>query len=283
MQEVIKKADVLIEALPYIKKFHGKIVVIKYGGSTMEEEEFRHGVLEDITFLSYVGLKPVLVHGGGPFINQRIKELGKKVVFIEGLRYTDSETIKVVDEVLTSVNESILKELIEMGAKARSLNGKEFIRAKKKVMKKDIGFVGDVTSVDTEPINKMLNTVCIPVIGPLAMATDKQVYNINADAAAGEVAASLNAEKFVLLTNVHGIMRDVNNEDSLFSTLKIDEAMDLIEKKVIQAGMIPKVQACVHALQKGVNKTHIIDGRIPHALLLEIFTDKGIGTEIIKG
>lgn len=283
MREIIKKADVLIEALPYIKKFHNKIVVIKYGGSTMEEEDFRHGVLEDIVFLNYVGLRPVLVHGGGPFINQRLKEIGKKVIFVEGLRFTDAETIKVVEEVLNQVNDSILKELVELGGRARGINGKEFIRAKKKAAKKDIGFVGDIVSINPEPLKSLLNIDCIPVVGPLGQGPDKQTYNINADTVASDIAAVLGAEKFVLLTNVPGIMRDINVKDSLYSTLKIDEAQDLIKKKVIQEGMIPKVKACMNALKKGVNKTHIIDGRISHALLLEIFTNEGVGTEIIHG
>ncbi|MFH1777935.1 MAG: acetylglutamate kinase [Candidatus Omnitrophota bacterium] len=281
MKEVIKKADVLIEALPYIKRFHNKVVVIKYGGSTMEEEEFRHGILEDIVFLSYVGLKPILVHGGGPFINQKLKERGKKIVFVDGLRYTDAETIEVVKTVLTEINESILKELVELGGRARSLSGKDFIRAKKKAIKKDVGFVGDITSVNTILLKNLLDTSCIPVVGPLGVGVDKQIYNINADSVASELAAALSAEKLVLLTNVQGIMFDIANEDSIFSTLKIKDALDLIKKKVIQEGMIPKVKACINALKKGVNKTHIIDGRISHALLLEIFTDKGIGTEII--
>jgi acetylglutamate kinase len=284
MEEAIRKADVLIEALPYIKKFHKKVIVIKYGGSILGEEKIRKGVLEDIVFLSFMGLRPVLVHGGGPNISDRMRASGKKTEFVDGMRVTDHDTLKVVEEGLQSLNDTIVKEISEMGAKAISLNGKDnhLVLAEKKKAKIDLGLVGDVVGINTDLINDELKKEKIPVIIPMGCGKDKKTYNINADEVAANIAGALEAEKFVLLTNVKGILRNPEDPHSFISTLNTSEASGLVESKIIVQGMIPKIKACIEALDKGVKKTHIVDARTPHGLLLEIFTDQGIGTEIIK-
>jgi acetylglutamate kinase len=284
MKEAIKKADVLIEALPYIKRFQKKIIVIKYGGSILGEEKIRKGVLEDIVFLSFMGLRPVLVHGGGPNISDRIRSSGKKTEFVDGMRVTDKETLGIVEEELKSLNDTIVKELNEFGAKAIGLNGKDdvLIQAEKKKAKIDLGLVGRILRINTELLDAELRKNKIVVVLPMGIGKDKEIYNVNADEAASSIAGSLKAEKFVLLTNVKGILRNPEDPNSFLSTLNTQEVLSLIEENIIQQGMIPKVQACVEAIEKGVNKTHIIDARTPHGLLLEIFTDKGIGTEIVK-
>lgn len=284
MEEAIRKADVLIEALPYIKAFHKKITVIKYGGSILGEDRVRKGVLEDIVFLSYMGLRPVLVHGGGPNISDRMRKSGKKTDFVDGMRVTDKETLKIVEEELEELNKKIVQEIEELGGKARSYTADEnsVLTAEKKKIKPDLGFVGKVIELNTELIAKDMNSHIIPVISPMGKDKNGVKYNINADDAASFIASSLGAIKFVLLTNVKGIMRNVDDHNSLLASIKEEEAKKLIEDKVIQAGMIPKIEACFKAIDGGVKKSHIIDARIPHALLLEIFTDQGIGTEISK-
>jgi len=284
MESAIKKADVLIEALPYIKKFHKKVIVVKYGGSILGEETIRKGVLEDIVFLSFMGLRPVLVHGGGPNISDRMRTSGKKTEFVDGMRVTDAETLKLVEEELLYLNQLIVNELTELGVKAVGLNGKDssLIQVEKKKAKVDIGLVGHITGINTELINDELKKDKVVVVLPMGIGKDKKVYNVNADEVAASVAASMKAEKFVLLTNVKGIMRHADDVNSFISTLTVEEVNNLKENKIIQQGMIPKVQACVDALAGGVKKTHIIDARTPHGLLLEIFTDKGIGTEIVE-
>ncbi len=284
MEEAIKKADVLIEALPYIKKFHKKIIVIKYGGSILGEEKIRKAVLEDIVFLNFMGLRPVLVHGGGPNISERMRSTGKKTEFVNGMRVTDTETLVVVEEELQKLNETVVAELSELGAKAIGLNGKEkkLIQVKKKEAEVDLGLVGNIVAINTEPISEELKADSIAVILPMGKGADKKIYNVNADEAAANIAAALKAEKLVLLTNVRGVMRNPDEPNSFLSTLTVEEAKGLIENNIIQQGMIPKVKACIEALNSGVKKTHIIDARTPHGLLLEIFTDQGVGTEIIR-
>ena len=284
MEDAIRKADVLIEALPYIKKFHKKVVVIKYGGSILGEEKIRKGVLEDIVFLNFMGLRPVLVHGGGPNISERMRAQGKKTEFVEGMRVTDEETLKLVEEELLVLNDLIIKELSDLGAKVIGLNGKEndLIRVEKKKAKIDIGLVGQIKDINIELLNEELKKDKVVVVLPMGRGKDKKTYNVNADEVASSIASGMLAEKFVLLTNVKGIMRNAEDTASFISTLTEKEARNLMENKIIQQGMIPKVSACIDALNGGVKKTHIIDARIPHGLLLEIFTDKGIGTEIIK-
>ncbi|MFH1281778.1 MAG: acetylglutamate kinase [Candidatus Omnitrophota bacterium] len=287
MEEAIRKADVLIEALPYIKRFHKKVIIIKYGGSILGDEKIRNGVLEDIVFLNFMGLRPILVHGGGPNISERMRAIGKKTEFVEGMRVTDEETLQLVEEELLALNELIVKELNELGAKAIGLNGKDddLIQVEKKKIKAgqlDIGLVGQITAVNTHLLLEELKKDKVVVVLPMGRGKDKKAYNVNADEAASSIAANMQAEKFVLLTNVKGIMRNAEDVNSFFSTLTVAEVNGLIESGVIQQGMIPKVTACIEALNGGVKKTHIIDARTPHGLLLEIFTDQGIGTEIVK-
>jgi len=284
MDEAIRKADVLIEALPYIKKFHKKVIVIKYGGSIMGDEKIRSGILEDIVFLNFMGLRTILVHGGGPNISERMRILGKKTEFVEGMRVTDEETLQLVEEELLVLNEMIVKEINELGAKAVGLNGKnnELIQVEKKKSKIDIGLVGNIKGINTELLNDELKKDRVVVVLPMGKGKDRKTYNVNADEVAASIAAGLQAEKFVLLTNVKGIMRNAEDKNSFISTLTVEEVNGLVENKIIQQGMVPKVNACVAALNGGVKKTHIIDARTPHGLLLEIFTDQGIGTEIIK-
>ena len=286
MEEMIKKAGVLLEALPYIQSFYDKTIVIKYGGAAMTDTSIRRNVLEDIVFMSYVGMRPILVHGGGPYISKRIEDLGKEVKFVRGFRVTDEETMEVVEEELSKINREIVREIISLGGSAISLSGKEdhLIEVKKHadIDGEDIGFVGDITKINGDVIQKMITSDIIPVISPIGIGKDGFTYNVNADQASAEIAKSLGALKLVLLTNVRGIMKDQSVPSSLISHISMGELDDLVDKKIITGGMIPKVKACVRALERGVKKTHIIDGKIPHGILLEIFTDKGIGTEIVK-
>lgn len=284
MERAIKKADVLIEALPYIKSYSGKIFVIKYGGSALINPEIKKKALEDIVFMSYVGIRPVIVHGGGPFINEEFRKLGKKIEFTEGLRVTTKDDITVVNRVMNQVNEDIVSYIKTIGGRAVGMNAskKNVITARPHKDSKTLGFVGEIDKVNAETIRNAVRPRTIPVISPVSMGEDKELYNINADDAASEIAMAVKAVKLVLLTDVKGIMRHKGDESTLISTLSMKDGRTLIDRKVIQSGMIPKVRACMNALTAGVSKTHIIDGRIPHSLLLEIFTDKGIGTEIIK-
>ncbi len=284
MEEAIKKSQVLIEALPYIKKFFNKVVVIKFGGSSLHNEEVKKMVLQDIVFMKYAGMRPVLVHGGGPNINERLKESSIETKFVDGLRVTCERSIGVVDTVLMEVNKELVGMINELGGEAFGLSGKEnnMIQAVKK-KGPDLGFVGSVDAVDTTVLNRLIETNMIPVICPVAKGSDNKLYNINADEAASNIAIALSAEKFVVLTNVIGVMRDKNDETSLFHSLTLETAKHLIEQGVIQGGMVPKIKACLHVLKGGIRKSHIVCANLPHALLLEIFTDKGIGTEIVSG
>lgn len=284
MEEAIRKANVLIEALPYIKAFHKKVTVIKYGGSILGEERVRKGVLEDIVFLSYMGLQPVLVHGGGPNISERMRKAGKKTNFIDGMRITDEETLKIVEEELNALNKRITSEIEEFGGRAKGFTSSKnsILTVEKMISKVDLGLVGRVTAVNTGKLLEEMSNNIIPVISPMGKDSKRVIYNINADEVASFVACALGAIKFVLLTNVRGIMRDMNEPNSFLASITEKEARNLIQDKVIQEGMIPKIEACFNAIDGGVKKAHIIDARIPHALLLEIFTDQGIGTEISK-
>jgi acetylglutamate kinase len=284
MEEAIKKADVLIEALPYIRKFHHKTVVIKYGGSILAEERIRRSVLEDIVFLHFMGMRPILVHGGGPNINERLRNCGIKTEFVQGMRVTDENTLRIVEEELDKINNFIVSEIKLHGAGVAALDGRrdKIILAAPKKARINLGRVGEIKKINTAPLLSAQSKRNIVVISPMGQDAYKKAYNVNADEAAASIALSLLAEKFVLLTNVRGIMRNIDDPNSLLSTLTIDEVKELIDSNVVQQGMIPKVNACIRALEGGVKKTHIVDARIPHALLLEIFTDEGIGTEIIR-
>lgn len=284
MKEAIRKSEVLIEALPYIKKFYGKTIVIKYGGAAVDENGIEKEILEDIMFMNYAGMHPVLVHGGGPLISRMMKKAGLEPKFVHGRRITDSQTVRIIDRALHTINRKIVSAMKGMGAKAFGLSGKDngLIKVKKMKFGVDLGFVGEVTSVDTTVVKRLIEHGIVPVIYPLGVGRDGNIYNVNADDVASGIAAALNAEKYVLLTNVRGIMRDKNKPETLYNTLTARRVRGFINKKVIDGGMIPKAQSCINAIHGGVKKAHILDAAIPHALLLEIFTDMGIGTEIVK-
>lgn len=294
MKRYIQKANVLIEALPYIQKFRSKIFVIKYGGSVIGKEDFSQTVLQDLVFLECIGINPVLIHGGGRTINDALKKTGAQPRFVNGLRVTDKETLKTVEHILVDiVNKQIVNLINSLGGRAQGISGNNgLLKTKKhlaivkdedtgKTQKIDIGYVGDIVEVITQPIIKIINEEKIPVIAPLGFDENQDTYNVNADIVAGKIASALTCEKLIFLTDVEGIMRNIDDKTSLISTLKSSEVEKFIDEGVIDGGMIPKVNSCLRAIKGGVKKTHIIDGRIPHSLLLEIFTDKGIGTEIV--
>ena len=283
MQELVEKASVLIEALPYIKKFRGREILIKYGGAAMTYEDVRENVLHDLVFMNYVGIKPILVHGGGNAITENLKKRGIQSRFVNGLRVTDKATIEVVVETLADINKEIVHDINKFGARAMGLSGhdSEILNVVKRNAAEDVGYVGQVTAVNIMPIQELTEFNIIPVIYGVGIDGKGETYNVNADEAAAKIAAAMGVQKFMVLTNVKGIMKDPADENSLISSVHVSEIQGLIDKKVITGGMIPKVQACVTALEAGVKKAHIIDGRIKHSLLLEIFTDQGIGTEII--
>lgn len=282
MEEAIRKSEILIEALPYIKKFFNKVVVIKFGGSSLNDQKVRDMVLQDIVFMRYAGMKPVLVHGGGPDINRRLSEAKIETKFVDGLRVTCEASMGVVDTVLLEVNQGLVSEINDFGGEAFGLSGKEnnMIQAVKRDGP-DLGCVGKVGGIDTTILNRLIETNIIPVICPVGKGKDGKLYNINADEAASSIAIALKAEKFVVLTNVRGVMRDKNDPDSLFHSLTVEAVDHLIKTRVIEGGMVPKIKSCLHALGGNIKKAHIVDANLTHALLLEIFTDKGIGTEIV--
>ena len=283
MEDFIKKANILIEAIPYIHAFRRKIFVIKFGGSILDNDTIRKNVLEDIIFLSYVGIRTILVHGGGPHISLRMKEAGLKSEFHEGIRVTDKQTLKIVSEELDKLNKKIVKEIKDLKGDVTGLRGDEnIVFVEKKKASKDLGYVGTITDVNQEALESHLKRGHITVLAPMGVSVEKQAHNVNADEVASAIAASMKAEKLVLLTNVHGVMRTIEDPESLISTLTIEETLNLIKKMVISGGMIPKVRACIEALNGGIAKAHIVDARIQHALLLEFFTNTGIGTQILK-
>ena len=285
------RAEVLTEALPYIQKFRDDIVVIKFGGSAMENPELTRRTMRDIVLLEATGMKPVVVHGGGKAITARLKELNIETKFINGLRVTCEKAIAVVDDVLhNTTNRQLVDGIREAGGKGCQISGKKMLRAERLVSRDketgaelDIGFVGKVVAVDVNPILDALKYGFIPVIAPLAMDFYGQVYNINADMAACDIARSLKARKLVFLSDVPGILRDPHDEKSLISSIRTSEVEGLIAEGVLSGGMLPKIRSSVAALEAGTSEVQMIDGRVPHSLLLEIFTDKGIGTEIVKG
>ena len=277
-------SEVLVQALPYIKQWVGKVVVVKYGGNAMLNEDLKKAVMEDIVLLNTIGIQVVLVHGGGPEINHMLERVGKESKFVNGLRYTDAETMEIVQMVLTGkLNKDIVGILLQQGGKAVGLSGVDsgLLRAKK-IDKDgaDLGFVGDVTEVNPEIVRSLLDQGFIPVISTVALGEqgDDARYNINADTAAAKIAVALKAEKFVQLTNVPGVLRDVNNPDSLIKRIAREAIPSMIATGVISSGMIPKIECCLEALKGGVPRTHIIDGRVPHSLLIEMFSDRGVGT-----
>ena len=282
---MIEKANILTEALAYINRLSGKTVVIKYGGHAMNDSFVTKTILEDIVTLKIVGVNPILVHGGGPSINSLLKRLNIESKFSNGLRVTDADTMEVVQMVLCGkINKDITSQLNTMGSKAIGLSGKDgkLIEAVKEEGKDgaDLGYVGKVTKINTKLLEMLASDEFIPVIASVGADEEGNSYNINADTVASEVAAALKAEKLIFLTDVDGIRRDENDPDSICSELTVGEVMEMIDKGIIQGGMIPKALGCVKGIEKGINRTHIINGTVPHPILLEIFTDKGIGTMI---
>ncbi len=291
MQKLIEKADVLTEALPYIQQFRDEIVVVKFGGSAMEDTNLIEKAMRDIVLMEAIGMKPVIVHGGGKAITARLKELNIETKFINGLRVTDEKTIDVVDDVLHNYNNKLLVGgIIAAGGAGASISGKKLLRAKKLYSRDaetgepiDIGFVGEIIATDVRAVKDALNFRAIPVITPLAQDFHGQVYNINADVAACELAKALNARKLVFLSDVPGILKDPKDEASLISTIHTEEVPGLIQDGILSGGMLPKIRSCVEALEEGVSQVHMIDGRLHHSLLLEIFTAHGVGTQILRG
>ena len=282
------RAEALIEALPYIQQYRGKTVVIKYGGSAMEDEHIVERMLRDVVFLEAVGINPVIIHGGGKAITLKMRDAGLKAQFVNGLRVTDEQAIRIVEEVLDrEINPKIVATLNEFGGKAVGISGKSVIKAEKlpmqvegKKIAVDLGFVGEAVGVDLKKVQKALAEEKTPVISPIAQDEEGTALNVNADIAAGAIAAALKASKLIYLSDVLGIMRDPREKDSLIPSITSEMIETLIEDEVIEGGMIPKVRSAVEALAEGVGKVHLIDGRIPHSLLLEIFTNSGVGTEI---
>ncbi|MCY3737557.1 MAG: acetylglutamate kinase [Gemmatimonadaceae bacterium] len=290
LQSYIDKASVLAEALPYIQSFRGKTVVVKYGGSTLTPEGGADTVLRDLVFMEHVGINPVVVHGGGPAIDRRLRERNVETRRVNGLRITDRATMQVVEEVLAGeINSGLVREIDSLGGRVRGLSAREagvlHVRphvAQTREGPVDLGFVGDVVRVDAAPLQDLIDVETIPVVAPIGRGEDGEAYNVNADTAAGEIAAALGAEKLVFLTDVTGILENPADESSLISTVPVDEVQGLIDTGVLQGGMIPKARAGVRSVRAGVRKTHIVDGRIPHSLLLEFFTDEGVGSQILR-
>ena len=288
------QVQTLVEALPYLSKFKNKTIVVKYGGNAMLNDDLKNKVLQDIVFLQCAGMRPVVVHGGGPEITRMLMQAGKKSEFVSGLRVTDAESVGIAEMALVGkINTDLVARLNTLGGKAVGLNGKDatLIQAKKhladvyengEVNLVDIGYVGNVEKVNTELIDVLLNAGFIPVIAPTGVGAQGETYNINSDSVAGEVAGALKAEKLLVLTDVRGIYSDYRDESSFISTLTFEKAQELIIRGKIDGGMIPKVRACITALSGGAKKTHIIDGRAEHTILMEILSDKGVGTEVVK-
>lgn len=283
--DVVLKAETLIEALPYIQKFNGKIVVVKYGGSAMLDPELKMNVIKDCALLKLVGMHPVIVHGGGKEISKWVSLLGHEPKFVEGLRVTDAETMEVAEMVLSKVNKSLVTMLEQIGVKAVGISGKDggMLSCEKKYANgQDIGFVGNVTRVKPDIIKTMIENDYIPVIAPIGMDVSGNSYNINADDAACAIAAALSAEKLAFLTDIEGVYKDPKDPKTLLSVLTLSDAKALIDDGYIGGGMLPKLRNCIESVKNGVSRVHIIDGRSPHCLLLEFFTNKGIGTAIVE-
>ena len=282
MRRFIEKADILIEALPYLRAFRKKTFVIKYGGRAIASDKGTRSVLQDIVFLSSVGILPILVHGGGTYIDERLRAKKMKTSFIEGRRVTNEKVIRVVDQVLTDLNRKLVHEIQQdLKGHAKGLNGKKGLFQIRDVSR-ELGYVGEVTKVRKRLVQRLLSQPTIPVISPISCGRNGKLYNVNADEAATKLAESLRAEKLVFLTNVNGILRDRHDPGSRIPTVHARDVDALISRGVVDEGMIPKIRAAKHAISKGVKKVHIINGNLPRALLLEIFTDRGIGTEIVK-
>ena len=278
-----QRAEILTQALPYIQKYHNKIILIKYGGNAMISEELKMQVMEDIVLLSLIGVKPVLVHGGGPEISEMLKKVGKESKFVDGLRVTDKETAEIVQMVLAGkINKHLVNILGEFGGSAIGISGIDAHLIEAEVKDERLGFVGEVTNVNVQPILDLLEKEYIPVVSTVGCDIEGNAYNINADTAASFIAGALKAERLITMTDIPGILRDVNDPDSIIKKVNTQEARQLFDEGVISGGMIPKVQCCIDAVEMGVRRVTILDGRVPHAVLLELLTDEGAGT-LVKG
>jgi len=286
MQHLIQKAEVLLEALPYIQRFRSHTFVVKYGGSFMDspDPKVRNGVAADVVFLEAVGINPVVVHGGGKAITRAMDAAGLKANFVQGMRVTDEASVEIVDRVLSrEINPEIVKTIESLGGKARGFSGAEIFRCRKLVTGGvDLGYVGEVVEVNTEPLRDCIRHSITPVISPTALGEDGHIYNCNADVAAAKAAIALKARRLVFMSDVPGLMRDPKDPATLISSLHIAEVPALKAAGIVDKGMIPKVDSAVEAVKSGVHRVHFVDGRVPHSVLLEIFTDKGVGTEIVK-
>ena len=283
MNEELKKAQVLVEALPYIQKFNRKIIVVKYGGSAMVDEELKRKVIQDVVLLKLVGFKPIIVHGGGKEISKWVGKVGMEPHFINGLRVTDAETMELAEMVLGKVNKSLVQLVEQLGVRAIGISGKDggLLKVDKKYADgEDIGFVGDVKQVNAQILYDLLEKDFLPIVAPVGLDDDFNTYNINADDAACAVARAVGADKLVFLTDIEGLYKDINDKSSFISRLSAGQAEELINSGVIGGGMLPKLNNCTAAIRNGVNRVHILDGRVPHCLLLEIFTNEGVGTAI---
>ena len=284
-QKYLNKAEVLIEALPYIRQFNRKVIVVKYGGSAMVDEELKKNVIKDVTLLKLVGFKPIVVHGGGKEISAWINKLGKKSEFVNGLRVTDGETMEIAEMVLSKVNKSLVSMVTELGVKAVGISGKDggLLTVEKKYSDgQDIGFVGEVIKVDTKLLEDLLEKDFLPIVAPVGLDKDYRTYNINADDAACAIAKAMGANKLAFLTDIEGVYKDPDDPSTFISRLTVSEVDALIDKGFIGGGMLPKLKGCTDAIKNGVSRVHILDGRKPHSLLLEVFTDTGIGTMFFK-
>ena len=283
MDQVMQKASVLIEALPYIQKFNRKIIVVKYGGSAMSNEELQSNVIQAVTLLKLVGFKPIIVHGGGKAISKWVGKVGKEAKFVNGLRVTDEETMEIAEMVLGRVNKNLVTMVEELGVKAVGISGKDggLLKVNKKYADgQDIGYVGEINKVDPKVLYDLLEKDFLPIVAPVGLDDDFNTYNINADDAACAVARAVGADKLVFLTDIEGLYKDINDKSSFISRLSAGQAEELINSGVIGGGMLPKLNNCTAAIRNGVNRVHILDGRVPHCLLLEIFTNEGVGTAI---
>ena len=284
-QKYLEKAEVLIEALPYIQRFNRKVIVVKYGGSAMVDEELKRNVIKDVVLLKLVGFKPIIVHGGGKEISRWVGKVGKEAKFVNGLRVTDKETMEIAEMVLGKVNKELVTLVESLGVKAIGISGKDggLLKVNKKLSQgQDIGYVGDIKEVNPAILNELLEKDFLPIVCPVGLGDDFATYNINADDAACAIAEAVHAEKLAFLSDSEGVYRDKDDPSSLISELHIQDARKLIEDGYVGGGMIPKLNNCIEAIEHGVNRVHILDGCIPHSLLLEIFTNKGIGTAILR-
>ena len=285
MQQYLDKAEVLIEALPYIQRFNRKIIVVKYGGSAMVDENLKKRVIEDVTLLKLVGFKPIIVHGGGKEISKWVGRVGMEPQFINGLRVTDADTMEIAEMVLGRVNKSLVQLVEELGVRAIGISGKDggLLKVDKKYSGgQDIGYVGEIKQVNAQILFDLLEKDFLPIVCPVGLDDEYNTYNINADDAACAIARAVQAEKLAFLTDIEGVYKDPDDPDTLISELRVDEAQELMKEGYIGGGMLPKLQNCIDAIENGVSRVHILDGRIPHCLLLEIFTNKGIGTAILN-